>query len=81
MRARVAAQIRWARIPRSHERRVATAAARRARRDQFERQVREQYGDELTSAEVAAAVAALQAAHMTRMAYASSRARYGSGVL
>jgi hypothetical protein len=80
MRARLAAQARWARTPRAIERRAATAAARRARREQFERQVLEQYGDELTSAELAAAVASLQAAHMTRMACASSRTRHGTDI-
>ena len=79
MRARLAAQSRWARVPRREDRREATAAARRAQRDQFERQVRDEFGDRLTAAELAAAVAARQAAHMTRMAYAASRARRRGG--
>jgi len=78
MRARLAAHARWARTPRTNERRAATATARHARHEQFEQQVRDEYGDALTPAEVAVAVRALQAAHMTRMTYASSRSRHRS---
>ena len=70
LRARIAANARWAH---TGDRTAATAPARRARLEQFEREV--DPDGTLPPAERARRTRSAQNAHMTRMALASSRAR------
>ncbi len=70
LRARIAAHERWAHEP---DRAAATAAARSAFDRRFERIV--DPNDELAPAERATRADNAKRAHMTRLAYLSSRAR------
>lgn len=71
LRARLAAHARWAKTP---DRQSATAAARQANLDRFEKQVAAEHPDldEFTRAKLADN---LKTAHYLRMAYRSAKAR------
>ncbi|MFI7678530.1 hypothetical protein [Actinophytocola sp. NPDC049390] len=71
LRARLAAHARWANTP---DRAAATAAARQANLDRFEKQVADAHPD-LDPATVAKLADNAKTAHYTRMALASARAR------
>ena len=66
---------RWSRVHGDTARRAALRPARDGRRKRLEQQAMDQAGRELTPAELAAAVDALQRAHYKRMALASAAKR------